>query len=250
MAWLFFLSRAKAHSHPSVICSPCPLLPTSSTLLNLEHRPSFEQVVQQLEEMANHLEELKAQQAQAMAAAAAPLFSGPGPQGSHTQDSDQGHELTPSMMAELMPSGFGASAGVSDIEEEGQGSGVLYEMSQLSSGSVRGGEGDGEVYEVYDFDGSEAGSGEGFLAPAAAGAGALRPQPLPSALTRPAGMHAGVLGGAAALAAAGLAAGGSVVMCGGEVDGAGGMSSGGLDGSSKHSRSGGSKHSGRVAVVQ
>ena len=54
----------------------------------------------------------------------------------------------------------------------------------------------------------------------------------------PLALISGVLGGAAALAAAGLAAGGSVVMCGGEVDGAGGMSSGGLDGSSKHSRQG------------
>lgn len=96
-------------------------------------RPSFEQVVQQLEDMAGHLEELKQQQAHAMAAAAAPLFQ-PG-HGGHP-DSEVGHELTPSMMDELMPSGFGASTGApADIEEEAQCSGVLYEMSQISSGS-------------------------------------------------------------------------------------------------------------------
>lgn len=94
-------------------------------------RPNFEQVVQQLEEMASHLDELKQQQAQAMAAAAAPLFH---PASGH-HDSDPGHELTPSMMAELMPSGFSAGSGPSDIEEEAHCSGVLYEMSQLSGGS-------------------------------------------------------------------------------------------------------------------
>jgi hypothetical protein len=86
-------------------------------------------VVQQLEEMASHLDELKQQQAQAMAAAAAPLFHSA--HGGH-QDSDPGHELTPSMMAELMPSGFGPGTCPSYVEEEDQCSGVLYEMSQLS----------------------------------------------------------------------------------------------------------------------
>lgn len=94
-------------------------------------RPCFEQVVQQLEELASHLDELKQQQAQAMAAAAAPLFH---PLHGAQHDSEPGHELTPSMMAELMPSGFGPSSAPSDIEEA-QGSGVLYEMSQLSGGS-------------------------------------------------------------------------------------------------------------------
>lgn len=89
--------------------------------------------MQQLEDMAGHLAELKQQQAHAMAAAAAPLFQ-PG-HGGHL-DSDAGHELTPSMMDELMPSGFGQSAGApADIEEEDHCSGVLYEMSQISSGS-------------------------------------------------------------------------------------------------------------------
>jgi hypothetical protein len=89
-------------------------------------------VVQQLEDMASHLDDLKQQQAQAMAAAAAPLFH---PAHGSQQDSDPGHELTPSMMAELMPSGFGPGSGPSDIEEEAQGSGVLYEMSRISGGS-------------------------------------------------------------------------------------------------------------------
>jgi hypothetical protein len=100
-----------------------------TTLLCMCCRPCFEQVVQQLEDMASHLDELKQQQAQAMAAAAAPLFH-PAQGGHH--DSDPGHELTLSMMAELMPSGFGPGSGPSDIEEEDQCSGVLYEMSQLS----------------------------------------------------------------------------------------------------------------------
>lgn len=96
-------------------------------------RPCFEQVVQQLEEMAGHLDELKQQQAQAMAAAAAPLFH---PVHGAQHDSEPGHELTPSMMAELMPSGFGPSSVPIYVEEGGsQGSGVLYEMSQLSGGS-------------------------------------------------------------------------------------------------------------------
>lgn len=107
--------------HTSCMCV-CPLT----------CRPCFEQVVQQLEEMASHLDELKHQQAQAMAAAAAPLFH---PVHGTQHDSEPGHELTPSMMAELMPSGFGPSSAPSDIEEEAQGSGVLYEMSQLSGAS-------------------------------------------------------------------------------------------------------------------
>ena len=83
--------------------------------------------------MAGHLDELKQQQAHAMAVAAAPLFNPA--QGGHG-DSDAGHELTPSMMDEFMPSGFGpAGPGPADIEEEGECSGVLYEMSQISGGS-------------------------------------------------------------------------------------------------------------------
>lgn len=98
----------------------------------LPRRPTFEEVVQQLEDMASHLDDLKQQQAQAMAAAAAPLFA-PAAGGHH--ESDPGHELTPSMMAELMPSGFGSASGPSEISEEQHCSGVLYEMSQLSGGS-------------------------------------------------------------------------------------------------------------------
>jgi hypothetical protein len=82
--------------------------------------------------MASHLDDLKQQQAQAMAAAAAPLFA---PASGAHHESDPGHELTPSMMAELMPSGFGSASGPSEISEEQHCSGVLYEMSQLSGGS-------------------------------------------------------------------------------------------------------------------
>jgi hypothetical protein len=117
----------------TVVCDPNLCCCPSAACLVRVHRPNFEQVVQQLEDMAGHLDELKQQQAHAMAAAAAPLFQ-PG-HGGHL-DSDAGHELPPSMMDELMPSGFGRSAGApADIEEEEHCSGVLYEMSQISSGS-------------------------------------------------------------------------------------------------------------------
>lgn len=125
--------------HVARIMDTCPCVSCDTCTHVLRHamlcRPHFEQVVHQLEDMAAHLDELKTAQAQTMAAAAAPLFQ-PSLGGHH--DADPGHELTPSMMAELMPSGFGASTGVSDSEEEILGSGVLYEMSQLSGGSQAG----------------------------------------------------------------------------------------------------------------
>lgn len=110
------------------LCALCPVCVPA-----LCCRPTFEEVVQQLEDMASHLDDLKQQQAQAMAAAAAPLFA---PASGAHHESDPGHELTPSMMAELMPSGFGSASGPSEISEEQHCSGVLYEMSQLSGGSA------------------------------------------------------------------------------------------------------------------
>lgn len=174
----------------------------AAALCWLCYRPCFEQVVQQLEEMASHLDELKQQQAQAMAAAAAPLFH-PAHGGPH--DSEPGHELTPSMMAELMPSGFGPGSGPSDIEEEDQCSGVLYEMSQLSDQG--GGSQERALHLDLGSDDADAAVLEGFEA------GVER---------------SGVL------AVPSLCSGEAVL--------------GTLVGSRSHSS--GSKHSGRVAVVQ
>eukprot|EP00878_Enallax_costatus_P015326 GHUV01016052.1.p1 GENE.GHUV01016052.1~~GHUV01016052.1.p1 ORF type:complete len:281 (+),score=98.67 GHUV01016052.1:286-1128(+) len=95
-------------------------------------RPTFEDIVQQLEDMAGQLEQLKQQQAQAMAAAAAPVYH---PGTGHHDLADLGHELTPSMMQDLMPSGFSAGSEHSGDEVQIADSGTLYEMSQLSSGS-------------------------------------------------------------------------------------------------------------------
>lgn len=95
-------------------------------------RPTFEQIVQQLEDMAGQLEQLKQQQAQDMAAAAAPVYhSGTG----HLDIGDLGHELTPSLLQDLMPSGFSAGSEHSGDEVQIADSGTLYEMSQLSTGS-------------------------------------------------------------------------------------------------------------------
>lgn len=143
---------------PTCSCS-CRLPACPCGLSVCPCRPSFEQVVQQLEEMASHLDELKQQQAQAMAAAAAPLFH---PSHSGPHDSDPGHELTPSMMAELMPSGFGPASGPSEIEEEAQCSGVLYEMSQLSDRSQ-----DRAMHLDLGSDDADAAVVEGFDAGAA-----------------------------------------------------------------------------------
>lgn len=95
-------------------------------------RPTFEDIVQQLEDMAGQLEELKQQQAQAMAAAAAPVYQ---PGTTHHDPAELAHELTPSMMRDLMPSGFSAGSEHSGDEVQIADSGTLYEMSQLSSGS-------------------------------------------------------------------------------------------------------------------
>lgn len=142
--------------------------------------------MQQLEDMANHLDALKQQQAQAMAAAAAPLCqSAAGCHGcpAHHDSMDQGHELTPSMMAELMPSGFRAGSGPSDIEEEVQGSGELYEMSQLSIGSqdrglqlALGSDGDADAAVVESFPRGGIFRSMAAALPAACAGGAAAPQ--------------------------------------------------------------------------
>eukprot|EP00775_Hariotina_reticulata_P004405 gene4405-4658_t len=101
-------------------------------------RPCFNDVVQRLEAMASELDQLKQQQAQQMAAAAAPVCA-LGASGNHLE-LELGHELTPSMMEDLMPSGFSAGSNHSGLSAQGEelqleDSGILYEMSQLSGGS-------------------------------------------------------------------------------------------------------------------
>lgn len=91
--------------------------------------------------MASQLECLKTAQAQQMAAAAAPLCQPGGPAGG--LEAELAHELTPSMMAELMPSGFSAgSSHHSGGDADGGSGAALYEMSQLSGGSGGGAAGE------------------------------------------------------------------------------------------------------------
>jgi hypothetical protein len=105
-------------------------------LLCLPRRPSFDQIVAQLEDMAGQLDALKQQQAQQMAAAAAPLCAHG--TASHPEPGELGHELTPSMMADLMPSGFSGGSSQHEELQEADGSGTaVYEMSQLSGCSDR-----------------------------------------------------------------------------------------------------------------
>jgi len=101
-------------------------------------RPCFNNVVQRLEAMASELDQLKQQQAQQMAAAAAPLCA-LGASGNHPE-LELGHELTPSMMEDLMPSGFSAGSNHSGLSAQGEelqleDSGILYEMSHTSGSS-------------------------------------------------------------------------------------------------------------------
>eukprot|EP00879_Flechtneria_rotunda_P011426 GHRR01011935.1.p1 GENE.GHRR01011935.1~~GHRR01011935.1.p1 ORF type:complete len:356 (+),score=105.82 GHRR01011935.1:302-1369(+) len=110
---------------------PVQMLVEACWAQDVAARPNFEQIVQQLEDMASQLDTLKQQQAQQMAAAAEALCQSS--TGAHDPDI-AGHELTPSMMADLMPSGF--SAGSKNSEElQSSDPGVVYEMSQLSGWS-------------------------------------------------------------------------------------------------------------------
>jgi hypothetical protein len=119
-----------------LLCFCLTHIPAAFPAYFLTCRPSFDQIVAQLEDMAGQLDALKQQQAQQMAAAAAPLCAHG--TASHPEPGELGHELTPSMMADLMPSGFSGGSSQHEELQEADGSGTaVYEMSQLSGCSDR-----------------------------------------------------------------------------------------------------------------
>ncbi|WIA13636.1 hypothetical protein OEZ85_007199 [Tetradesmus obliquus] len=121
---------------PGGCCEPVQALTEMCWAQDPADRPSFDAIVAQLEDMAGQLDALKQQQAQQMAAAAAPLCAAG--TASHPEVGELGHELTPSMMADLMPSGFSGGSGQHEqMQQEGGSGTALYEMSQLSCGSDR-----------------------------------------------------------------------------------------------------------------
>ncbi|WIA33783.1 hypothetical protein OEZ86_006896 [Tetradesmus obliquus] len=121
---------------PGGCCEPVQALTEMCWAQDPADRPSFDAIVAQLEDMAGQLDALKQQQAQQMAAAAAPLCAAG--TASHPELGELGHELTPSMMADLMPSGFSGGSGQQEqMQQEGGSGTALYEMSQLSCGSDR-----------------------------------------------------------------------------------------------------------------
>jgi hypothetical protein len=120
---------------PTLLCVCFPLLFLVLLSLLNNCRPSFDQIVAQLEDMAGQLDTLKQQQAQQMAAAAAPLCAHG--TASHPELGELVAELTPSMMADLMPSGFSGGSCQHEELQEADGSGTaVYEMSQLSGCSA------------------------------------------------------------------------------------------------------------------
>ncbi|KAF8060070.1 AMSH1 [Scenedesmus sp. PABB004] len=116
---------------PGGCCQPVTALAEACWAQEAGERPCFEDIVQRLEDMAAQLDALKHAQAQQMAAAAAPLHGG----GPVAEVGELGHELTPSLMEEFMPSGFSGGSAHSGSFAGLEDGGALYEMSQLSGAS-------------------------------------------------------------------------------------------------------------------
>jgi hypothetical protein len=98
-------------------------------------------IVQRLEDMAGQMDQLRDEQARQMEAAAAPpcglrTAGAGGTAATGTESREEGPELTPSLMEELMPSGFTGISGAGSSGPAMLDCGTLYEMSQLSGCSA------------------------------------------------------------------------------------------------------------------